>query len=272
MEKIKNILVHNLKTPHKIPIKIFRKIIFLYKKTKYKIEAVESDQNKRFFKSNLSRDEGLKKLKKIKENYKFLKREMSSEHEVLFSSISLISEIKIQNILEIGTFDGANAFLLSRIFENSRIETIDLKSSESDFKNTYKRNDSAEKFTNLRDNLLSKVDNIKFTELNSVKLTLSDKKYDLIWIDGAHGYPVCCIDIVNSVKLLNKNGYIIVDDILTENDENDKMYDSIAGFETLKQLEKNNIISLDFFYKRLDAGSNADPKKTSYIALVRLLN
>ena len=272
MTTIKNMIMHNLKSPHKIPIKIFKKIIFLYKKANYNFKAFELEQNKRFVKSKLDRVEGLKKLNKIKDNYKFLEREMSSEHEVLFSSISLATEIKIKNILEIGTFDGANAFLLSKLFPDSKIETIDLKSSEIDFASTYERNNNVEKFTNLRDSLISKIENIEFKELNSVRLTFSQKKYDLIWIDGAHGYPVCCIDIINSVKLLNKNGCIMVDDILIENDENDKMYDSIAGFETLKQLEKNNIIKLDFFYKRLDAGSNADAKKTSYVALVRLLN
>jgi len=272
MKTIKNMILHNLKSPHKIPIKIVRKIIFLYKKANYNFKAFELEQNKRFVKSKLDRVEGKKKLKKIKENYKFLEREMSSEHEVLFSSISIAPKIKINNILEIGTFDGVNAFLLSKLFQNSKIETIDLKSNEIDFTSTYKRNKNVEKFINLRDSLLSKIENIKFIELNSVKLIFSQKKYDLIWIDGAHGYPVCCIDIINSVKLLNRNGIIMVDDILIENNENDKMYDSIAGFETLKELEKNNIIKLDFFYKRLDADSNANSKKISYVALVRLLN
>lgn len=36
---------------------------------------------------------------------------MSSEHEVLFSSISLSEDINVFNILEIGTFDGINSFL-----------------------------------------------------------------------------------------------------------------------------------------------------------------
>ena len=272
MKTIKNMILHNLKSPHKIPIKIVRKIIFLYKKANYNFKAFELEQNKRFVKSKLDRVEGIKKLKKIKENYKFLEREMSSEHEVLFSSISISPKIKINNILEIGTFDAVNAFLLSKLFQDSKIETIDLKSDEIDFTSTYKRNKNVEKFINLRDSLVSKIENIKFIELNSVKLIFSQKKYDLIWIDGAHGYPVCCIDIINSVKLLNKNGIIMVDDILIENNENDKMYDSIAGFETLKELEKNNIIKLDFFYKRLDADSNADTKKISYVALARLLN
>ena len=35
---------------------------------------------------------------------------MSSEHELLFSAISLNNETQIKTILEIGTFDGANAF------------------------------------------------------------------------------------------------------------------------------------------------------------------
>ena len=265
-----NAIIHNLKTPHKIPIKIIKKIIFLYKKIKYNPEIFKSEQNKKFSEFNLNRVEGEKKLELVREKYKFLEREMSSEHEVLFSSLSLKPEIKIETILEIGTFDGANAFLLSKLFEKSKIETIDLKDTESDFKNTYERKNSVEKFIKLRNNLISKIKNIKFTELNSIKLTLSQKKYDLIWIDGAHGYPVCCIDIINSIKLLNKNGHIMVDDVLIENNKNDKMYNSIAAFETLTELKKNNIIQFNLFYKRMDANSNSDKKKISYVALIKL--
>ena len=60
---------------------------------------------------------------------------MSSEHELLFTSISINSKVKINNILEIGTFDGINAFLLSQLFKESKIDTIDLNSNEEDFKN-----------------------------------------------------------------------------------------------------------------------------------------
>ena len=112
---------------------------------------------------------------------------------------------------------------------------------------------------------------MSFRELNSVKLTLSEKKYDLIWIDGAHGYPVCCIDIINSIKMINEKGLIMVDDISLKLDENDKMYDSVAGYETLKELEKNNVIKFDLFYKRLDAQSNCNEKEIVYVALVEKL-
>ena len=47
--------------------------------------------------------------------------------------------------------------------------------------------------------MIAKNKNINFKKMNSVKLIACKKKYDLIWIDGAHGYPVVCIDIINSL-------------------------------------------------------------------------
>tara|TARA_X000000950_G_C13910604_1_gene658836 strand:+ start:2797 stop:3606 length:810 start_codon:yes stop_codon:yes gene_type:complete len=267
-----NAILYNLKSPHRIPLKILKKIIFLYKKKKYKKEFFKAEQNKNFKNLNLDRDEGQKKLEKIRAEYKFSNHDMSSEHEILFSSLSLIKELKIEDILEIGTFNGINAYLLSKLFKNSAIDTIDLKSSENDFKNTYNRKTNTENFVNNRDSLLSKSPNIKFIEQNSVKLTFSEKRYDLIWIDGAHGYPVCCIDIINSVKLLKQKGIILVDDVLRENNKNDRLYKSVAAFETLKELEKNKLIKLNFFYKRLDADSNCIKEKIKYLALVKLVD
>ena len=40
------------------------------------------------------------------------------------------------------------------------------------------------------------------------------KKYDLIWIDSAHGYPVVCIDIINSLHLINEKGIIMAKELL----------------------------------------------------------
>ena len=47
----------------------------------------------------------------------------------------------------------------------------------------------------------------------SLNLINSNEKYDLIWIDGAHGYPTVTIDIINSLKLINNDGLIICDDV-----------------------------------------------------------
>ena len=164
---------------------------------------------------------------------------MSSEHEVLFSSISLLNNTKISKILEIGTFDGANAYLLSQIFCNAEIETIDLNKSEEDFQNFYNRKNNLDIFVNNRNTLIAKSDKINFIEMNSIELTkMHQQKFDLIWVDGAHGYPVACIDIINSIKLLNDDGFILVDDIILSNADNDRMYFSSAGYDTLNELKK----------------------------------
>ena len=153
-------LIFNLKNPHKIPLKILSKIFFWYKRSIYKTEVFISDQNKKFEKINFNRNNAKKKLDSLKQKYDFLKREMSSEHELLFASISIYSKIKINNILEIGTFDGVNAFLLSQLFKDSKIDTIDLKSNEEDFKNFYNRKNNIKDFLNKRDSLLSRNINI----------------------------------------------------------------------------------------------------------------
>lgn len=252
-----------------IPVKILRKLFFLLKQLKYDQNTFEKIQNNKFNCLNFKRLESKKKLEKLKKEYNFLSRGMSSEHELLFYSIAIQSKNKIKNILEIGTFDGANAFLLSKIFKSAKIDTIDLSKKDKDFQNFYNRKNNLKKFIKERDKLLKKNKNIKFQEINSIKLILSKKKYDLIWIDGAHGYPTCCIDIINSLKLINKNGFILVDDILLKNHHNDRIYNSVAGFETLKELEKNQIIKFELFYKRLDAKYNYDKNKLKYIALVK---
>ena len=62
--------------------------------------------------------------------------------------------------LEIGTFDGANAFLLSKLFEKSKIETIDLDKNSEDFKNIYNR--KLFEFMKIETNYYLKSKNINF--------------------------------------------------------------------------------------------------------------
>ena len=223
---IKNFL-NNIKTPHRIPGKLLSKIEFIINK-----------QNQIFKRLNLDRDLGLKKLNEIKGDHKILNRSTSSEHEVIFSSLSCNSNIHINEILEIGTYDGANAFLLSLLFKNSNIETIDLESNKDDFVNFYNRKNNINKFLDLRNSFISKDNRINFKEINSVNLINYKKKYDLIWIDGAHGYPVVCMDILNSIKLIKDQGIIVCDDIYINSIDNHKMYWSSASYETLNELKK----------------------------------
>ena len=64
----------------------------------------------------------------------------------------------------------------------------------------------------------------------------------------------------------------MIDDINLNNENNDRMYQSSAAFETLSELKKNKIIDFNLFYKRLDANNNCDSKKRKFVALVEKLS
>jgi predicted O-methyltransferase YrrM len=258
----------NLIKPHKIPYKVINKILQLYQRKIYDFNKFKKEQNSFFKYFNLDRDEGLHKLEKIKIQFPFLNRSMSSEHEVFFSALSL-SDIPINKILEIGTHDGKNSLLLSKLFNNAEIETIDLPAKSNNFINFYNRQGKLDDFIKSRNDLLSKNKKIKFSEINSINLLNSSKKYDLIWIDGAHGYPVVCIDIINSLRNINLNGIIMCDDIFINKIKSDKMYNSIAAFETLNELSMEKIIDYKLIYKRLDCDNNYEISRRKFVGVFK---
>jgi len=265
-------IIRNLIRPHKIPKKIFNKLNYYFNYKKYNQNFFEKEQNDIFKYFGLNREEGIKKLTLIKKDLDFKSRDsgMSSEHEVIFSSLSLSKNKSITDILEIGTFDGLNALLLSNLFPNSNIDTIDLPENDDDFINFYNRKDNISKFIQDKNIILSKNKNINFFPLNSLKLLNHKKKYDLIWIDGAHGYPMVCIDIINSLHILKENGLILCDDVFLElNQSNsDTMYSSIATYETLNELKKQNLVNFRLVYKRLNAEYNCIENTRKFIAIV----
>ena len=267
-DKMISKLINALKNPFIIPKKIYLKIQFYFQRLNYDETFFTKSQNEKFQKLNLNRNQGISNLNKIKNILNIPDREMSSEHEIFFSSLSCKFENKFKKILEIGTFDANNCFLLSQIFKNSEIHTIDLESYNEDFKNTYDRIDQIKKFEDTRNSNLKKSKNIKFFEMNSIKLCNQNQKYDLIWIDGAHGYPLVCIDIINSIRLLNNEGLIMCDDVYINQVESDKMYKSIAAYEVLNELQKEKIISFELIYKRLDIKNNSSNRERKFIAIV----
>ena len=265
-------IINNLARPHKIPKKILNKLNYYFSYKKYNQNFFEEEQNKIYEHFGLNRQEGIKKLISTKRDLDFKLRDsdMSSEHEVIFSSLSLSKNKSFSDILEIVTFDGFNSLLLSNLFRNSNIDTIDLSETDDDFVNFYYRKDKINKFVQDRNFILSKNKNINFSPLNSLKLLNYKKKYDLIWIDGAHGYPVVCIDIINSLHILKENGLILCDDVcLKLNQSNsDIMYSSIATYETLNELKKQDLIDFRLIYKRLSPEHNCVENTRKFVAIV----
>jgi len=264
-----NKITHILSKPHLIPGKIVNIIRFNKFKKNYNFKTYEDDQNIKFNQLGLDRQKGIFNLSQIKKQNPVLNRAMSSEHEILFSSISLLRKNQTLNILEIGTYDGVNSYLLSLLFKNSKIKTIDLKSKDYDFQNSYNREKNFNNFIIQRDKIINKSQDIFFKEQNSLSLINSKEKYDLIWVDGSHGYPTACIDIINSLNLINNNGLILCDDVYIEKPKSqDKTYSSIATFETISVLEKEKLINFHLIYKRLEAHYNCDPNKRKFIAVI----
>ena len=266
-----NRIFYYLIRPHQAIQKIVLKIQNFYKKKNYNLNLFETEQNDLYKKYNLVREKGVTNIKNIQNKYQFLKDEMSSEHQIFFSSLSLLENLEIKEILEIGTWDAKNAFLLSVLFKEAKIDTIDLKKDHEIFKDSYNRSNKVEKFVKLRDEIISMEKRICFKELNSLRLYDYKKKYNLIWIDGAHGYPVVCMDIVNSLKLINTNGIIMCDDVFINKIKSDKIYQSTASYETLVELKKENIIDFDLIYKRLDVENNYDKTKRKFVAIITKL-
>jgi predicted O-methyltransferase YrrM len=183
-----------------------------------------------------------------------------SWHYHLFAGLNKYFEkknIKINNILEIGTYDGKFSNFLSQIYPNAKITTIDLDEKSAEFKNSYNRQDTnvLNKFLIQRKINLKKK-NISFISDDSlnIKKYFNTKKFDLIWIDGDHSNPQVSIDIINSLDLINNNGIIVNDDVTINKKSK---YASNDAHKLLDFLEKKNLLKNHYLIKRIR-------KKNSY--------
>ena len=195
---------------------------------------------------------------------------MYSEHLIIFAAIAT-SNFKIKNILEIGTYDAKTSMILASLFPESIIRTIDLENDNPLFLQTYDRNENVDKFIRLRDKIIKKKNNIKFIQSNSLRITLMEQlpKQDLIWVDGAHGYPVVTSDITNCISLMHENTILMCDDIWKKSRNNDPIYKSNAGFQTLEAFSKARVIKNIYLRKRIGKKFNGNYK---FISFSRLKN
>ena len=189
---------------------------------------------------------------------------MWSEHLLLFAALSE-SKYKIKTILEIGTFNGETARILGMLFPSASVETIDLPSSEIEVKSIYKY--ASKNLSKIRSHNLNNLENVNFTEKNSLLLLLEERKFDLIWIDGSHGYPIAAVDIANSVRLLTKNGIAICDDVYYKCKKPDRHYRSLASKEILVELEATELITLVMILKRIGFFFNFPTSNRKYLGV-----
>ncbi len=225
-------------------------------------------QNRLYLNLGLDRDQAIKKIDSVcLENFgkSFTEHEgMWSEHLVLLAAYS-IERNNITRILEIGTFKGETTSILSSLFPNSSIDTVDLARQQILNQGIYTY--ATDSITTSQDRISR--ENIKFKVMNSIQLIHETKKYDLIWVDGAHTSPVSTIDIANSIRLLADNGVAICDDVYLEPNYLDRVSD-LSSVETLKAFQESGIITFTLIRKRLSKRFNNFLVKTKYLGVYKL--
>ena len=197
---------------------------------------------------------------------------MGSIHWVLFSCLSLAYDIK--NILEIGTFDGETAHIMSEIFPDGNITTLDLPDDDPILASSYQRVDPhrLKAFKEIQGKNVQHP-RIEFVQANSFFAPkLVDKKFDLIWIDGGHLYPEVAWDICNAYHLCNPDGWIMCDDVIPHMKGVRDEYVSPDSYFVLEYIRQRTGEEVVYFLKREGAEWSANPYKRKYVSLMRKLD
>ena len=235
-------------------------------------KSLLSEQNEVFLSLGLDRGKGLNKLNSVLEDIYGVsyseKRGMWSEHLLIFAAIAT-SDRAVGNILEIGTFNGETARILSALFPSSEILTVDLSFSEIKKTKMYEYETKNSQLILKRNENLKLLPRVKFHEKNSLLLTNATKSFDLIWIDGDHSYPIAAIDIANAVRMLNPDGVGICDDVYLDAREGQMDGRSKASIETLKSLNSAGLISYCLIHKRIGGYFNFPAFNKKYLGIIK---
>lgn len=252
--------------------KKFREIYAVfYSKFIFDKEKVKQKESFKFSKLGIDENKSEKHLnkilnKKIGRNYN---PAIDSVHWKLFSGISLLKK-DIKEILEIGTYDGFFTKILSELFPDAKITSIDLPLNDPLMKNFYGRNDDAliNKFIKIqKSNTKSK--NINVIKTNSFFFNSkieSNTKYDLIWVDGGHLYPEIAWDLCNAYNRLNSNGLMCCDDIIRTDENFKTKYVSNESWKVLNYLDERIDNKNIYFLKRSNGKSYCYKFSRKYVS------
>jgi hypothetical protein len=243
---------------------------------------LQLQERERFRKYSWDFDAALTKLNTTLRSLNFeeyREEEDISRHEILFSAIR--NHHQVNHILEIGTYTGESTFLLSHLFPEAKILTVDLPDTDVVMIQQMQKSVVSERseipesdkrildYSEFRSQNLSGR-NIKFVQCNSFFLpNITDNKFDLIWVDGCHLYPEISWDICNAYHYCNIGGHILFDDILGEGiyAKTDRI--SRESREVLTYLIDRTGIDIDFFLKRTDKRSLSDRVNKKYLGVIR---
>jgi predicted O-methyltransferase YrrM len=194
-----------------------------------------------------------------------------SIHWLLFYAIGQTTSVR--RILEIGTYDGETAFLLSKIFPHSEILTLDLPEDDPILRSTYHREqpEALREFIELRNYNITQP-NIDYIAKNSFFAPeILAGQFDLIWVDGGHLYPEIAWDICNAYHLCAPGGWILCDDVMTHPRAERTDYVSSDSHHVLEYVAARAQTPLAYFIKRTVPAWSANPRRRKFVAVMRKL-
>ena len=238
------------------------------------LEQHRKEEAKKFKKLGLNTDDALFRLNSIlhqtrekKFDYTFGK---DSVHWLLFSAISIADQVK--QILEIGTGQGDSTLILSRLFPEASILTVDLPANDPITRSTYGR----ETDENFKDYVRLRSRNTEQPSVNMVCSNsfflldvIGNQEFDLVWVDGGHLYPEVAWDLANGFHVCRRGGWLLCDDVLIHPDGYNNGLTNTDSYEVLKYMQKRIDSQIVYFLKRENPIWSADPKKRKYVSVFR---
>lgn len=202
------------------------------------------------------------------------KRRDTSQHWEVAAGVVLTGGVK--RVLEIGTERGQFTAFLHSLDSRLEVTTVDLPSDNKRYitATTVARGHVQNELSAIQSTVTERSRNIdhlervRFWEMNSVRHALVEEKFDFIFVDGAHTYPVVAIDAINAIRLVQSNGWVLFDDLISEQ----RVASEYGGAESTRivnVLEESGVASVTRFHKRLEALKLVNEVDRKYIALAR---
>ena len=161
-----------------------------------------------------------------KKKLKFTKKWFLSNLDIF----SFCLRLKPKNILEIGTYEGLVAIWLCERYLESNIYAVDPLIQDL---STLKERVEEDQINNLESNLKNYgCKRLNFFKNTSDEFFLQNKiNFDIVYIDGLHTFDACTKDMLNSFRVLNLNGYLLIDDLrLDVYPQNLNIVNAVANF------------------------------------------
>jgi predicted O-methyltransferase YrrM len=169
---------------------------------------------KNFLPNYKTKKKSLKIEKKIYENFNsYNENEKWFCNNLNFLNNFFSKKNNINKILEVGSYEGRSAIFFLKTFPNANIICVDTWSG-SDEHNQYNFS-VVEKNFDINTNYYQNNNCLKKIKDTSNNFFFNNfENFDLIFVDGDHSSHQVKLDIENSWKILNKGGYLLLDDYL----------------------------------------------------------